>query len=130
MIRPPNAANTPLSMGGGVLETVILLKSQRSRIDAKTQTGRRRPILKHVSLVGAAQSAFNLHPLHAAAVVRLGHEILLGHRLEKTWPAGAGIKFRLRRKQRQSATDARVNARLMLIIKGAAEGWLRALGAR
>ena len=124
-----NAATTSLSVGGGVLEIVIFLKGQGSRIDAIAQAGGRRAILKHVALVGAAQRAFNLHPVHPAAVVWLAHDIFPGHRLEEAGPPGAGIEFGLRRKQRQSATNTTINTRLMLIIKSAAEGRLRALGA-
>jgi len=75
--------------------------------------------------VGLASGAKNLLPLHPVTMVRPCHDIFPGHRLKKTRPARAGIKFRLRCKQRQAATDAIIDPRFMLIVKCAAKRRLR-----
>jgi len=117
-------------MARRVLKIVVLLESQGGRIEAKAQAGGPRAVIENVSQVGVAPDAQDFRPIHAVAVVGVVDDILLGHRLKKAGPTGAGIKFRLRSEQGQSATDAIVNARFMLIVKGAAEGRFGAFVAR
>src|SRR5579862_2867314 len=80
--------------------------------------------------VGVAPRAKDFLPVHPMTVVRVLDHILRRHWLEKAWPPGARIKLRLRREQRQPATNAIINPRLVLIVKGAAKGRLRPLAAR
>jgi hypothetical protein len=60
-------------------------------------------------------SAMYLGPLHPQHAVDLGFDRAIADRFEVTRPAGAGFIFGLGRKQRLSATDARVNAFFMVV---------------
>ena len=117
------------SMAGGILEVLVLLEGQGGGIEAEAQSGGPGAIIENMPKMGVASGAQDFHPLHAEAMVGMSDDVLLGHRLEKTGPAGAGIKLRFRCKQGQAATDAVIDARFMLIVKGAAKGRLRAFVA-
>lgn len=115
---------------GGILEMRVFLEGQRGRIEAKAQTSGFGAIFKNVPQVSPASNAFNFGPIHPVTMVRLAEDVLLSHRLKEAGPACAGIKFRFRSKQGQAATNAIINARLMLVIKSAAESRFGALVAR
>lgn len=62
----------------------------------------------------------------AVAGVVQGADMVPTEWREKTWPAGAGVEFSLRGKQRQAAQPARVGAVAFVVEQRAAE---RLLGA-
>jgi hypothetical protein len=64
-----------------------------------------------------------------AFILSLCH-VLRSDRLKEARPAGAGIEFGIRRKQRQSTTGAGVNTRLLIIEQRAAKRPLRPLAAK
>ena len=71
--------------------------------------------------VGVATGAQNLRPAHPKAVILVHGHVFPGDRLEEAGPAGAGVELRFRSEQRQPATNAIINAGLVLVIKRAAK---------
>jgi hypothetical protein len=116
-------------MARGILQIRVLLERERGGIDAETQAGRGRSVFEDVTQVAVATRAENFGAFHPVTVVGVGDDIFLGDRLEKAGPAGAGIEFGFGRKQRQPATNAIINARLVIVVKIAAEGALGSLVA-
>ena len=88
------------------------------------------PSRKHVAEMAIAARAQDLDAHHAVAAIGLGRDVLVGDRLEEARPAGARIELRVRRKQRQPATDARIDAGALVVEQRAAERPLGAMRAR
>src|SRR5687767_1062861 len=76
--------------------------------------------------VAVAAGAVDLDARHPVVVVGLFQHVAWRNRLKEAWPAGAGIEFRLRRKQRQPAAGAAIDALFLVIEQRPAE---RPLGA-
>lgn len=80
--------------------------------------------------VPVAASAQNLRPPHAVADVGVGGDVFLRNGLEEAGPARAGIELGVGGEERQVAADAGVDAGLLVIIEGSAEGAFGPLAAR
>src|SRR5476649_609979 len=106
---------------------LLRIESQRRRIDAVAQAGRRWPVFKHVAQVRVALAAQRFHAFHEQAGIGLGADVFLGGRRPETRPAGAGLELFLRPEQRIAAADAAVHARLMVVPITSRERPLRAL---
>ena len=59
----------------------------------------------------------------------MADDIFFGDWLEEAWPTGAGIEFGLGCEEREAATNAGVDAGLVVVVKRAAERWLSAFAA-
>jgi hypothetical protein len=105
-------------------------KTQRDGVEAVAQAGGTRTVLEDVAEVGIAPRTDDFRARHAVAAVDDRFDIFLRHRLEETWPAGAGIEFRVRFEQGQVTADAVVDAILVVIVEHAAEGLFGAFAAR
>src|ERR1700730_15556857 len=90
-------------------------KSQCGRIEAETQPGGCRAIVKNMSQMCTASGTKYLGAVHTKAIVVSAEYIFLCHRLEETGPAGPLIEFRVRSKERQPATDTVIGAFAMII---------------
>src|SRR3972149_6036326 len=90
------------------------LKVQRAGIDAVALSRGFRPVVEDVPQVGVALGAQRLDAAHPVAQVVFGTYRLRAHRLPETGPAGAGLIFRVRDKQCIAATDAVIDAGLLL----------------
>ena len=103
---------------------------ERLRVHAVPLPRRQRAVREHVAEMAVAARAQDLDAHHAVAAIRLGRDVLVGDRLEEARPAGARIELRVRRKQRQPAADARVDAGALVVEQRAAERPLGAVRAR
>src|SRR5205085_8215701 len=89
------------------------LEVERERVDAVALPGRVRPVREHVSEVRVARRAANLDAPHAVALVHLGLDRVLVHRLEEARPAGAGVELRIRAEELGAAGAAAEDAVLL-----------------
>src|SRR5690606_35899907 len=99
-----------------LLDLLLGLELQRSRIDAVTQSGRFRAIRKDVPQVGIAARAQSFGPAHAVAGIQRLFDAVIGQRLVEAWPATAGLVLGVRTEQRRSAGHAAVNALGMIVV--------------
>src|SRR5579885_297069 len=89
----------------------ILIQFQSSRIDAIPLAGRLWAVVEDVSQVCFAAAAPHFGSSHTMAQVGFGFDRSLAGRGIETRPAGAGVIFCFRTKQRLTATDARIRSR-------------------
>ena len=100
---------------------ICLAKDQSLGIQAVSQAGRRRTVMKHVSEMPAASSTADLRAKHTVTLILDLDNVLLGKRLEKAGPTRAGMEFRLGAEQGQIAARTKVNARLLVVQERATE---------
>src|SRR3954453_18582275 len=108
---------SPCSRQRGCLPLFLLcwLEIQRGRIHAVSQARGCRTVLKHMPQVRVAFRAADFRPYHAVLRIPVLDYSTFGSRLIETWPARAGIKLRLRVKERSSAADAVIDTRLLVV---------------
>ncbi len=105
---------------------VFLTEEKCGGVDAVAQLRRRWAVLEDVAEVRIAAHAVDFRSHHAVRVVSRAADGFLRDRLEKTRPARARFKLRIRAEQRQAARDAGVEPELVIVVEDSAE---RALGA-
>ena len=77
--------------------------------------------------VGVTTAAVNFAARHAVAEVLLGADVLDGDRLKEAWPARSRVKLGIRAKERKTASYARIDACLVVVVEDPAEGAFCAL---
>src|SRR5690606_12672884 len=90
-------------------------------VQTESQAGGRRPIFEDMAQMPVASRAENFGARATVRVVGLFDHIAWRDGTEEAWPAGAGIKLRIRREQRQPAAGARVDAFELVVEEVAAE---------
>ena len=99
-------------------------KLQSKSIDAVAQARGLRPVAEHVAEMTATASAMHLFPEQAERPVLAELNAALDGLIE-TRPAGAGLEFRLRSKDREIATGAVERAHALLFVERARPRTLR-----
>lgn len=87
-------------------------------------------IVKCMAEMCVATGTQNFGPDHAVTSINVGLYVFRRNGLEEARPAALRIEFVARRKQRQCATDAGVNAIAMVVEQRPAERRFRALATR
>ena len=77
--------------------------------------------------VGATTAAVNFAARHAVTEVLLGADVLVSDRLKEAWPARSRVKLGIRAKERETASYARVDTCLVVVVENPAEGAFCAL---
>src|SRR6266566_4875313 len=91
------------------------LKRQGRGVDAVPQPGGLGPVVEDMAQVGTAVGALDLDPSHEQASVLLFPNVFLLDRFPETRPPRPRVEFGLRGKERLSADDASVEARLVVV---------------
>src|SRR6476620_12435632 len=92
----PPVPNTSGRTGADVAgRTSLRLELHGDAVDAVAQTGRRRPVLEHVSEMAATAAAMHLSAYHAVACVRRRLD-RAGRGIVEARPAGAALELLLR----------------------------------
>src|SRR5450755_3729228 len=89
---------------------------ERHAVVAPALAGRRRPVIKDMSLMPAAARAVILGPRQDKLEVLLGRE-MTRNAGKKARPAGAAIELHLRGKQRQRTTCADEHPRPLFVVE-------------
>ncbi len=90
-------------------------ETQRRGIQTIAFPGGRRPIVEHVAQMRIALAAANFRPFQAEARIVAGDDIFGGNRSPETRPAGVGIEFLLRTKQRIAAANTTIDTGGVLV---------------
>ena len=106
---------------------LLFLEFQRSRVHAVAKMRGSGAVLEYVAHVRVAFLAQHFGSLHEKTFVRLGSNVLIGHRLRETRPPGTGLELGAGVVRGGVAADAAEHALAMLFQQRAGE---RALGAR
>src|SRR5262245_11918141 len=110
-----------------LLRALARRKRQRDTVDAIARAGGFRPVGEDMAEMRIARRAADLGAAHEPrAVLVLAHGVRLGRRPE-AGPAGAGIEFCIRRKQRRTAAHAFEHAVALFTVERMREGGLGAV---
>src|SRR4026208_2345630 len=107
-----------------------LLELERRRVNAVAQVRRLGAVFENMAEMSVAFAAHRFGAPHAVAVVVLGLDVLLHRRRPETRPAGARIELGFPAEQFIAATDAAINALLVIVPILARKRPLRAFLAR
>ena len=77
--------------------------------------------------VGVTTAAVNFVARHAVAEVLLGADVLVRDRLKEARPARSRVKLGIRAKERETASYARIDTCLVVVVENPAEGAFCAL---
>ena len=106
----------------------VRVEFQRGGVDAVAQACRRGAVVEDVPLVRPAGGAVHLRTQHEEeAAVLFGLDVLLIYGSVEARPARAGVVLRLGAKERRAASDAAVDAFLLVIPVLAGKGPLGAM---
>src|SRR6266702_448721 len=105
----------------------VLFQLQRGRIDAKPQARGLRAVRKDVPQMRLATAAHHFRAHHPVGFICFERHLRFVHGRVEAWPAGAGIKLRIRIEQRLAAADAVEHAMFLGVPVFAREGRLGAL---
>jgi hypothetical protein len=96
-------------------------------VDAVAEAGWCGAVVEDVAEMGFALAALDFGASHEEAVVGLGLDVVLAYGCDEAWPPSSRIKLSLRTEQVVAATDALVDAGLMLVPVRARVGSLGSL---
>ena len=82
-------------------------------------------VIEEVAKVRSAILAYDFGARHEERTVLVQFDVFSIHRLVEAGPAGTGVKFGIRGKERLAAGDTLVHALLVIVIQCAGEGPLR-----
>src|SRR5271163_557334 len=80
--------------------------------------------------MGVAQRAEYFIAAHSKAQIYFAYDVFLGDRRPEAGPAGAGLEFCIGAEERVGAADAAIEAGVVIVVIGAAEGPLGVGSAR
>src|SRR6185503_9254142 len=106
--------------------SLLLLEIQGAGIDAEALTARAWAVRENVAEMCPALLAVHFDAAHAVGGVLFRLDVAAGHWLGEARPTRSGIELRVGGEERRTATDAGVDAVLLVVPVGAGE---RALGA-
>ena len=94
----------------------VRIEAKRGGIDAVAQARRLRAIVENVPLVCSTSSAVHLRTQHKEeTAVLFGLDVLMIYGRVEAWPTRSRVVLRLRAKERHAASDASIDAFLLMI---------------
>lgn len=95
--------------------SAVFLKHHGNRIQAIALPRRGWPVWKYMTKVAIASMTPYFCASHTQARILNVADVFFVERLEKAWPTGTGIKFRVRTEQRKVAKPAVINTSQFVI---------------
>jgi hypothetical protein len=105
-----------LSFLTSLLVFTFFLEVKRKRVDTVAFSGWFRPVFKDMPQVASATRADYLDPVHEIAVVLLKPDLIARNYIVKAWPAGSGLKFRIRGKKLLLAGSTPIDSVFLIIV--------------
>jgi hypothetical protein len=96
-------------------------------VDAITQMGGRRTVVKDMAKMGFAAPAFHFGSFHAMSMIRQIDDAALADGLVKAWPAASAFEFGIASEQGIAAYGAIIGPYFLRAFEGAAPGSFGAL---
>ena len=106
------------------LELLDRDEAERRRVDAVAQPRRRRPVVEDVTQVGVAVLGAHLGPRREQLAILATDDVFVLERPREARPAGARVELVEGAEERLARGDVDVDARLLVVPEGVAEGRL------